>query len=166
MIIAPTTCNTLAKWAAGISDTLPLSLVVEAAGKGLPAVTVPFSNRAQLSFPAVAEAREKLERWAVTILAGTEVYSPREPRTGNQFVHPWRLILAVARDQLASRSLTELAAAVVGQVAAGKQSSNHPCSPRNQDVCNDTCHPYDSIITEQVKTSGRPEGSTRRRHPS
>jgi Flavoprotein len=45
MIVAPATCNTIAKWAAGISDTLPLGLVVEAVGKGLPVVAMPFSNR-------------------------------------------------------------------------------------------------------------------------
>jgi hypothetical protein len=38
MIAAPVTCNSLAKWAAGISDTLPLGLLVEAVGKRMPVV--------------------------------------------------------------------------------------------------------------------------------
>jgi hypothetical protein len=33
MVVAPITCNSLAKWAADISDTLPLGLLVEAVGK-------------------------------------------------------------------------------------------------------------------------------------
>lgn len=80
MIVAPATCNTIAKWAAGISDTLPLGLIVEAVGKGLPTVAMPFSNRAQLSFPAVTEALAKLDRWGVTVLVGDDVYRPHEPR--------------------------------------------------------------------------------------
>lgn len=68
MIVAPATCNTLAKWAAGIADTLPLGLIVEAVGKGMPVVAVPFSNHAQISFPAVQEAMDKLASWGVTIL--------------------------------------------------------------------------------------------------
>lgn len=95
MIVAPATCNTIAKWAAGISDTLPLGLVVEAVGKALPVVAMPFSNRAQLAFPAVAEALDKLERWGVGVLVGDDVYRPHEPGTGNDFVHlfPWHLAL-------------------------------------------------------------------------
>ena len=53
MIVAPITCNSLAKWAAGVSDTLPLGLLVEAVGKRQPVVAMPFSNWAQIRFPAV-----------------------------------------------------------------------------------------------------------------
>jgi hypothetical protein len=96
MIVAPATCNTLAKWAAGISDTLPLGLVVEAVGKGLPVVAVPFSNRAQLAFPAIVEAMNKLRRYGVNVLAGDDVYVPHEPGTGSRYLHlfPWHLALA------------------------------------------------------------------------
>jgi phosphopantothenoylcysteine synthetase/decarboxylase len=98
MIVAPATCNTIAKWAAGISDTLPLGLVVEAVGKGLPVVAMPFSNYAQLSFPAVTEALDKLARWGVTVLVGEDVYRPHEPGAGYDFVHlfPWHLALHAA----------------------------------------------------------------------
>jgi phosphopantothenoylcysteine synthetase/decarboxylase len=98
MIVAPATCNTIAKWAAGISDTLPLGLVVEAVGKGLPVVAMPFSNHAQLNFPAVAEALGKLDQWGVSVLVGDGVYPPHEPGTGNDFAHlfPWRLALDAA----------------------------------------------------------------------
>ena len=104
MIVAPATCNTLAKWAAGISDTLPLGLVVEAVGKGIPVVAVPFSNNAQLAFPAIVEAIEKLRRWGVTVLAGDDVYAPHEPGTGSRYLHlfPWHLALAAAQGSVRS----------------------------------------------------------------
>jgi len=97
MIVAPATCNTIAKWAAGISDTLPLGLVVEAVGKGVPVVAMPFSNRAQLGFPAVQDALRKLAEWGVTVL-GDEAYQPHEPGTGGEYVHlfPWHLALEAA----------------------------------------------------------------------
>ena len=93
MIVAPITCNSLAKWAAGISDTLPLGLLVEAVGKGQPVVAMPFSNWAQIRFPAVADAMRKLTDWGVTVLVGDDVYPQHEPGTGEHYVHlfPWHL---------------------------------------------------------------------------
>lgn len=101
IIVAPITSNSLAKWAAGISDTLPLGLLVEAVGLRLPVVAVPFVNRALISFPPVAEAVRKLSEWGITMLAEDP---PHEPGTGgakmDQFPwaaawqslldHPWR----------------------------------------------------------------------------
>ncbi|WP_405138727.1 flavoprotein [Nocardia sp. NBC_01388] len=93
MIVAPLTCNSLAKWAVGISDTLPLGLLVEAVGKKLPVVAVPFSNHAQMSFPALREAIRKLSEWGVTMLVGDEFYEQHEPGTGEKSIHlfPWAL---------------------------------------------------------------------------
>ncbi|MFD7658462.1 flavoprotein [Actinosynnema sp. NPDC059797] len=93
MIAAPITCNSLAKWAAGISDTLPLGLLVEAVGKGQPVVAMPFSNWAQISFPAIQDAMRKLTDWGVTVLVGDEVYKQHEPGTGTDYVRlfPWHL---------------------------------------------------------------------------
>jgi len=90
IIVAPATCNTMAKWATGISDTLALGLLVEAVGKHLPVVCMPFSNRAQLSFPAIRTAMKNLGEWGVTLL-GAEVYTPHEPGTGGKYIHmfPW-----------------------------------------------------------------------------
>ncbi|WP_067854388.1 flavoprotein [Nocardia shimofusensis] len=91
MIAAPITCNSLAKWAAGISDTLPLGLLVEGVGKGLPVVAVPFSNKAQMSFPAVQEAIFKLSDWGVSVLVGDQFHQQHEPGTGERRVEvfPW-----------------------------------------------------------------------------
>jgi phosphopantothenoylcysteine synthetase/decarboxylase len=93
MIVAPITCNSLAKWAAGVSDTLPLGLLVEAVGKRQPVVAMPFSNWAQIRFPAVADAMRKLTDWGVTVLVGDDVYPQHEPGTGEHYVHlfPWHL---------------------------------------------------------------------------
>lgn len=93
MIAAPITCNSLAKWSAGISDTLPLGMLVEAVGKRQPVVAMPFSNRAQIAFPAVQEAMRRLSDWGVAVLAGDGVYEQHEPGTGDAYVHrfPWHL---------------------------------------------------------------------------
>ncbi len=93
IVAAPITCNSLAKWAAGISDTLPLGLLVEAVGKGQPVVAMPFSNWAQISFPAIQQAMSTLTEWGVTILVGEDIYKQHEPGTGDNYVHlfPWRL---------------------------------------------------------------------------
>jgi len=106
MIVAPATCNTLAKWAAGISDTLPLGFVIEAVGNGQPVVAMPFSNRAQLSFPAIVEAIDKLRRWGVIVLDGDDVYRPHEPGEGSRLVHlfPWHLAWKAVLDRYASTS--------------------------------------------------------------
>jgi len=63
IIAAPITCNRLAKWATGISDTLPLGILVSAVAWGTPTVAMPFSNRIQLSHPGVQEAIRKLSEW-------------------------------------------------------------------------------------------------------
>ncbi|MGH3931287.1 MAG: flavoprotein [Pseudonocardiaceae bacterium] len=93
MVVAPITCNSLAKWVAGISDTLPLGLLVEAVGKRQPVVAVPFSNRAQISFPAIQDAMTTLATWGVTILVGDDVYEQHKPGFGDSHVHlfPWHL---------------------------------------------------------------------------
>ncbi len=100
MIVAPITCNSLAKWAAGISDTLPLGLLVEAVGKHQPVVAMPFSNWAQISFPAVQDAIHTLEGWGVTVLVGDQVYKQHEPGTGERYIHlfPWHLAWQALQD--------------------------------------------------------------------
>jgi phosphopantothenoylcysteine synthetase/decarboxylase len=93
MVAAPITCNSLAKWAAGISDTLPLGLLVEAIGKHQPVVAMPFSNWAQISFPAIQQAMTTLTAWGVTILVGDDIYKQHDPGTGDNYIHlfPWHL---------------------------------------------------------------------------
>lgn len=100
MVVAPITCNSLAKWAAGISDTLPLGLLVEAVGKRLPVVAMPFANSAQLSFPAIQEAIATLSGWGVSMLAGDTVFPAPAPGTGGSRIDrfPWQLAWRAVRE--------------------------------------------------------------------
>jgi hypothetical protein len=52
---------------------------------------MPFSNRAQISFPAIREAMRKLTAWGVIVLVGDNIYEQHEPGTGDNYVHlfPW-----------------------------------------------------------------------------
>lgn len=100
MIVAPITCNSLAKWAAGISDTLPLGMLVEAVGKRQPVVAMPFSNWAQIRFPAIQNAVRTLTDWGVTVLVGDHVYKQHDPGTGERYIDlfPWHLAWAALLD--------------------------------------------------------------------
>jgi phosphopantothenoylcysteine decarboxylase len=104
LIVAPATTNTINKWAAGISDTLPLGLLVEGIGKSLPIVAMPFTNRAQAAHPAFEPNIERLRSWGMTILYGPEVYPLHEPGAGWGTIErfPWHLTLN-AIDALTSK---------------------------------------------------------------
>ena len=95
IIVAPATCNTINKWAAGISDTLALGLITEGIGKGLPLVALPFTNRAQAAHPAFERSVSELRSWGVTVLYGPEVYPLHEPGEGGTQIdrYPWHLTL-------------------------------------------------------------------------
>ena len=60
VVCAPATFNTVNKLAAGISDTLPLGLVNEAIGGGLPVVVAPWANAALRGHPAFARSLAEL----------------------------------------------------------------------------------------------------------
>lgn len=101
IIVAPATVNTINKWAAGICDTLALGILVEAIGKRLPMVALPFTNRAHAAHPAFTDNIGKLRSWGVTVLFGPEVYPLHEPGTGSRYLHlfPWTTaIQAITRD--------------------------------------------------------------------
>ncbi|MEC3955946.1 flavoprotein [Nocardia sp. CDC153] len=87
MIVAPITSNSLAKWAAGISDTLPLGLLVEAVGKRMPVVAVPSANSALRSFPAIDNAITNLSKWGVTMVTAQQ-HSPTD-ESENPPGFPW-----------------------------------------------------------------------------
>jgi len=104
LIVAPATTNTINKWSAGISDTLPLGLRVEGIGKGLAIVAMPFTNRAQAAHPAFEPNIERLRSWGVTVLYGPDVYPLHEPGAGWGTIarFPWHLTLG-ALDALTSK---------------------------------------------------------------
>ena len=95
IVVAPATVNTMTKWAAGIADTLPLGLLVEAVGKGLPMVAMPFTNAAMAGNPAFAEAIARLRGWGVTVLFGDDVLPLPPPGEGDAVADsiPWHLVL-------------------------------------------------------------------------
>ncbi|QXJ20285.1 flavoprotein [Actinomadura graeca] len=104
LIVAPATVNTVNKWAAGICDTLPLGLLVEAIGLELPTVALPFSNRAHAAHPAFVENVARLRSWGVTMLVGPDVYALHEPGTGSQYLdrYPWHLAVQAVAERLSS----------------------------------------------------------------
>jgi phosphopantothenoylcysteine synthetase/decarboxylase len=95
IVVAPATVNTITKWSAGIADTLPLGLLVEAIGKGLPVVAMPFTNAAMAAHPAFGEAIARLRAWGVTVLFGDDVMRLPPPGDGDIVIDaiPWHLIL-------------------------------------------------------------------------
>jgi phosphopantothenoylcysteine synthetase/decarboxylase len=95
IIVAPATVNTINKWALGICDTLALGILVEAIGKNLPIVVLPFTNRAHAAHPAFDESIRKLRSWGVRVLYGPDIYPLHAPGTGSQYLDtfPWHLTL-------------------------------------------------------------------------
>ncbi|MEV0597639.1 flavoprotein [Nonomuraea cavernae] len=91
IIVAPATVNTISKWALAVCDTLALGILVEAIGKRVPIVALPFTNRAHAAHPAFQEHVGKLRSWGVEVLFGPEVYPLHEPGTGSRYLHlfPW-----------------------------------------------------------------------------
>lgn len=106
MIVAPATVNTVSKWAAGIADTLALGLLVEAIGKNLPLVAMPFTNVAMAAHPAFRESMDRLRGWGVTVLFGDEVMPLHPPGTGERFRDrfPWHLGIDALRAAAAHRA--------------------------------------------------------------
>lgn len=95
IIVAPATVNTINKWAYGICDTLALGILVEAIGKKLPIVALPFTNYAHAAHPAFEENISKLRSWGVRVLYGNDVYLLHAPGTGSRYldIFPWQLTL-------------------------------------------------------------------------
>ena len=95
----PATVNTINKWAAGIADTLALGLLVESLGRGLPMVTMPYTNEAMAAHPAFGESLRRLRSWGVRVLYGDEVYRLHPPGAGEHTLHgfPWHLVVGELR---------------------------------------------------------------------
>jgi phosphopantothenoylcysteine synthetase/decarboxylase len=95
IIVAPATANTIAKWAVGIADTLPLGLLVESQGKGVPIVAVPFTNTAMAAHPAFRQAIATLRGWGITVLFGDDVLPLNPAGMGDELTDrfPWKLAL-------------------------------------------------------------------------
>jgi hypothetical protein len=91
-VVAPATVNTINKWAAGIADTLALGLLVEAYGKGLPIVALPYTNSAWPPTPRSWSRWPGLRGWGVTVLYGPDVVACRRPAAWSRLdAIPWHL---------------------------------------------------------------------------
>jgi phosphopantothenoylcysteine synthetase/decarboxylase len=108
IIVAPATVNTIDKWACGICDTLALGILVEAIGKKLPTVALPFTNYAHGAHPAFTENIDKLRSWGVRVLFGPDVYPLHGPGTGSQHldIFPWHLALESLKAMMADPAST------------------------------------------------------------
>jgi Flavoprotein len=125
IIVAPATVNTINKWAAGICDTLALGILVEAIGKRLPMVALPFTNRAHAAHPAFTENIAKLRSWGVVVLFGPDVYPLHEPGTGSRYLHlfPWKMaVQAIGRGNADAGAADESAHPIGGRGDRGTSS--------------------------------------------
>lgn len=95
IVVAPATVNTINKWAAGITDTLPLGLLVEGQGLGLPIVAMPFTNAAMAVHPAFVASLATLRGWGVTVLFGDDVVKLQPPGMSEQLIEdfPWHVAM-------------------------------------------------------------------------
>jgi phosphopantothenoylcysteine synthetase/decarboxylase len=100
MIVAPATVNTVNKWAAGITDTLVLGLLVEGYGYGIPTAVVPYTNKVMALHPALHDSLAKLRDWGVHVLYGDEVCRLGAPGQTDRFrgQFPWRRALQAVTD--------------------------------------------------------------------
>ena len=109
MIVAPATVNTVNKWAAGITDTLVLGLLIEGYGYGVPTVVVPYTNKVMARHPALHESIAKLRDWGVHVLYGDDVMRLGGPGQNDRFrdKFPWRRALQAVGSPFAAESRVE-----------------------------------------------------------
>lgn len=68
VLFAPCSFNSLNKLAHGIADSLALSVVAEAIGRGTPVIVGPSLNQPLLDHPVAQESLGTLPTWRVTIV--------------------------------------------------------------------------------------------------
>jgi phosphopantothenoylcysteine decarboxylase len=109
MIVAPATVNTVNKWAAGITDTLVLGLLVEGYGYGVPTAVVPYTNRVMALHPALHESLAKLRDWGVNVLYGDDVCRLGDPGQTDHLrpQFPWRRALQAVTNPVVANSRLE-----------------------------------------------------------
>jgi hypothetical protein len=95
VIVAPATYNTINKWAAGIADTYPLTLLAELTGIALPIVVLPFVNSALTANRVFTRSIEDLRTAGVRVLFGPGQFEPHPPGTGSTRLdgYPWQVRL-------------------------------------------------------------------------
>ena len=68
VLFAPCSFNSLNKLAHGIADSLALSVVAEAIGRGTPVIVAPSLNQPLLDHPQAQASLRTLPTWGVTIV--------------------------------------------------------------------------------------------------
>jgi phosphopantothenoylcysteine decarboxylase len=68
VLVAPCSFNSLNKLAAGIADTLALSVAAEAIGRGTPVIVAIACNTPLWAHPRAQESAATLRRWGCTVL--------------------------------------------------------------------------------------------------
>ncbi|ONH25677.1 flavoprotein [Pseudofrankia asymbiotica] len=91
VIVAPATYNTINKWAAGIADTYPLTLLAELTGAGVPIIVLPYVNSAFAANRVFTRSLDELRAGGVTVLYGPGAFEPHPPRGGTIDTFPWDL---------------------------------------------------------------------------
>jgi phosphopantothenoylcysteine synthetase/decarboxylase len=93
VLVAPCSFNSLNKLAAGIADTLALSVTAEAIGRGTPVLVAPSLNAPLLRHPRARASLAALRTW------GVEVIDPVDDGTGPRLA-PDETLLARVRAAL------------------------------------------------------------------
>jgi flavoprotein len=95
VIVAPATCDTIAKCAQGISDTYALGILTEAVSLPIRVVILPFVNSALASRHPFQRAVRQLRDEGVRVFLGPGELESHPPGTGRQQldVFPWQLAL-------------------------------------------------------------------------
>jgi phosphopantothenoylcysteine synthetase/decarboxylase len=99
VLVAPCTFNSLNKLAAGIADSLALSVVAEAIGRGTPVVVAPSMNQPLLDHPRSASSLAILTKWGASIV-------PCEDHGYGPQLAPIPTILAVVAKRLRDDGMT------------------------------------------------------------
>jgi len=94
ILVAPATLNTVNKFAAGIADSVALSLLTECFGLDVPVVVAPNVNPALARHPRFRASIDQLRAWGVGVF-----YDPAAPPP--IWMPPWQTILEECARRLA-----------------------------------------------------------------
>src|SRR4051794_13349542 len=89
VLFAPASFNSLNKLAHGIADSLALSVVAEAIGRGTPVIVGPSLNQPLLDHPQAQASLRTLRSWQVTVVA------PVDAGEGPRLAPSWDFFAAV-----------------------------------------------------------------------
>jgi phosphopantothenoylcysteine decarboxylase len=95
VIAIPLTFNTANKWAMGIADTLPTSILCEYLGKGTPIAAMLWPGTDLAKHPAYIRNRALLKAYGVEILYEPQVYTFDQD-------FPWQEVMASFQSYIAS----------------------------------------------------------------